>query len=182
MTAVTAYRARIDGLGMAPGYRRRAGGAPELPAAQDPQDLVMEQSVAGDGAAAVGTRHAGEVAEAAARLLDDHLDRRHVPQRDLRLGGHVDSALGDHHVRPEVAEAAPAPAAPLQFEEALRQAVLRPRGDAGVAELRVLEVRHLRDPQRHAVGEGAGAEATPTTRPPSRSRAISVANTGMPRT
>src|SRR6266568_5090742 len=38
---------------------------------------------------------------------------------------------------------------------------LRPRGDAGVAELRVLEARHLRDPQRHAVGEGTGAPGRP---------------------
>ena len=57
----------------------------------------------------------GEVGEAPACLLDDHLHGGEVPLADAdRVDGSVDGAFGDEHVRPEVAEAARVPRAPRE--------------------------------------------------------------------
>lgn len=48
-------------------------------AAQLLQDPGVQQAVTADDAAAVGTRHAGQVGEDAARLLHDDLEGRDVP-------------------------------------------------------------------------------------------------------
>ncbi len=61
--------------------------------------------VADRGVVLVG-RLAVAVGERATGLLDDHPDRGHVVDRDAdRVDRHVDGALGDEHVLPEVAEA-----------------------------------------------------------------------------
>ena len=54
-------------------------------AADDRQRGVVQRPVGRDRVAAGGGRDAAEIGEAAARLLDDHLRRGEIPQRDDRL-------------------------------------------------------------------------------------------------
>ena len=81
----------------------------------------------------------GQVGEPAACLLENHLQRRDVPMRDLWLGGQVDRAFGDQQVAPEVA-VRPGPPGPCgQVQEAVEAAAFLPAGDRGVREGRVLQ-------------------------------------------
>src|SRR5918996_5844797 len=141
--------------------RHRCLGSLACPLGSGPQGRehpIVEQAVGRDRAAPGGGRGATEVGEAAAGLLDDHLGCRQVPELDLRFDGQVGGSLGDQHVAPEVPERPGSPAAASQLKELLAEAVLLPH-------------RRCR----------AGAEATPTSTRPSRSRAIKVAQTGTPR-
>src|SRR6266581_4523710 len=73
------------------------------------EHLAVQEAVGGHRAAAVWGRLSREIGERATRLLDDHLQRRQVPQRDFGLGADVDSALSDKNMGPEVAVGAGAP-------------------------------------------------------------------------
>ena len=87
-----------------------------------------------------------EGGEPAAGLADDHVERGHVVELELGLGGDVDGALGEQHVGPEVAVGAGAPAAAGERHEVLEQAAVLPAGERRVGQRRVLEaayVRHL---------------------------------------
>ena len=83
----------------------------------------MQVAVGADDAAAVGGRALPDrsVKRPPASSHDD-LERGQVPQRDFRLGGDVDRALGDQHVRPEVPVRAGPPDRPGQREEPVEPA------------------------------------------------------------
>src|ERR1700704_640227 len=72
-----------------------------------------------------------EVAELPAGLCHDRLDRGVVPQRELRVDGSIEGALGDEHVLPEIAKT---PGMPGQGLEPRQVASMRAR-DARLAEL-----------------------------------------------
>src|SRR5580700_3768145 len=119
-------------------------------------------SVAADDAAAVRRRYPVQTGEPAARLLDDDLQGRQVPERDVGLGRDVDRALRDQHVRPEVAEAAGPPDRLAQRQEPVQPARLGPAADPRVGERRVRELADLRYPAPAGAGErlaGPGAAA-----------------------
>ena len=157
--------------------------------------VVVQQPVGRDHVAGVDARVAAHVGAPAAGLLDHHLHRGDVPHREpADLDRDVDRAVGHQHVRPEVAEAAHAPAAPRQREELRVEADRLERVDRVVREVRVLDaadLRHRHRRRRRAARRSprapdqrdpsAGADTTPATRSPSTSSAMSVAHTGMPR-
>ena len=107
------------------------------------------------------------VAEPPAGLLDDDLRCREVPDGYAdRVDGAVDCALGDEHVRPEVAEATGVPAAAREVGKLVLEARRRSR-----------RPRRARPSRRGcvAVGERAPRRARPTSgaraRAPRRPRA-----------
>ncbi len=85
--------------------------------AEERQRGLVEVPVGGERVAAERAVGAVEGGEPAAGLGDDHVERRHVVELQLRLGRDVDRALGDEHVRPEVAVGPGAPAASRRREE-----------------------------------------------------------------
>lgn len=74
-------------LALAPAVVARWG---RRSAPESPQRGVVQQPVARQRVAASGTWLAVEAGEPTPRFGHDHLERREVPQRDLRLGGEVD--------------------------------------------------------------------------------------------
>ena len=72
----------------------------------------MQVPVGHQGVAAVAADDAGEVGEAPAGLLDDHLGGGEVPGVGPGVHGDVDQALGDQAVVPEVAERRGSPSTP----------------------------------------------------------------------
>ena len=137
--------------------------------------------------------------ERAAGLADDHVERGHVVDLELGLGGDVDGALGHQHVGPEVAVRAGAPAPALSERKSSSLAALLPAAQRGVGQRGVLEPAtsetwhrvalssdlpvHAPSPfEAHQRRCSAGAETTPTTTSSSTASAISVAHTGTPRT
>ena len=63
--------------------------------AEERQRLVVQPAVAGQRVAAGRAGRAVERGERAAGLAHDHVERGHVVELELRLGGEVDGALGD---------------------------------------------------------------------------------------
>ena len=88
--------------------------------------LVVQQPVGRYRAPAVGGAVPGEIGEPAAGLLDDHEQRREIPERHDGLGRDVGRALGHEDVAPEVAEAAGAPHLLRQRLELVLEAELAP--------------------------------------------------------
>ena len=86
----------------------------------------MEAPVGADDASGGWAAVTRQVGERAARFLYEHLQRRHVPERDLGFGADVDGSFGDQAMRPEVAECAVAPDGLGQFEKAFQTADLGP--------------------------------------------------------
>ena len=126
----------------------------------------MEPAVAGQRVAAERPGGAVERGERATRLPDDDVERGHVVELELRLGGEVDGALRDEHVGPEVAVGPGAPAAPRQRHERVEPVVLVPAGERRVGQRRVVEPGHvgdvaLRGPQQRLAGPGAAVLGGP---------------------
>ena len=165
--------------------------------AEERQRLVVQPAVAGQRVAAGGPGRAVERGEHAAGLADDHVERGHVVELELRLGGEVDGALGEQHVGPEVAVRPGPPAAPGQRQERVEPVRARPsrrtrsrtarRRRAGTRRRRgtrealssdwpVQAPPSLRRPP--AALQHAARTRTPTTTSSSTISAISVAHTG----
>ena len=161
--------------------------------AEERQRLVVQPAVAGERVAAQRPGAPVQRGEHAARLAHDHVDRGHVVQRQLRLGGQVDRPLGEQHVGPEVAEGPGAPAAPRERQEVVEAAALVPPRQRGVGQRRVVEAGHV----GHAAGAGveqraarpraaalgrppAAVEPAGLTRTPPRPRRRSSARSGSP--
>src|SRR4051794_37700665 len=85
--------------------------------------------------------------------------------RDLRFDRNLRRALGDEHVRPEVAEAARAAAAANEIEKSPADSEVLEAGNVVVAELRAVDVIDRRHVNRRPVAERAFA----ARRPPSPS-------------
>ena len=160
------------------------------------EHLVVQQAVRGDRAPAVGARDAVEIGEATTGGFDDHHRRGEIPDRQaLRFHRDVDRAVGHHHVGPEVAETPRAPTAPLERQDRVAatdgfeavavasharcasstRATFDTRHRLAVAERTITSARPT------TAHPSAGADTTPTSRAPSRSSAMRVAHTGMPR-
>src|SRR4051794_22047133 len=90
------------------------------------EDLLVQQAVRAHHTAAVGAVRARQGPEPAARLFDDRLQGREVPQRHLGLARDVHRALRDQHVRPEVAERSRPPHFPRQGEQHVQPILLLP--------------------------------------------------------
>ena len=125
-------------------------------------------------------RTPAEVGERPARLLDDHLQRGEIPQRDGRIAGDLGRPLGNEHVLPEVAEAARAPAPPAELEQrrriglapvldarrctaARRPARAPPRPSAAGLGCPVLGHERARPPRAPTIGDRARARTTTPT-------------------
>jgi len=113
----------------------------------------VETPVGDDRAAAGGAVDAVERGEPAAGLDHDGHQRGHVVEREIGLGRHVDAALGEQHVRPEVPVGAAAPDLPLQVEERLEAAGALPFGEVGVRQRGVAQVGHGGDVQAAGGGQ-----------------------------
>ena len=99
------------------------------------QQLVVQQAVGRGRVAAVRARAAVETGEAAAGLAARSIAFAAMShRRQFRFGADVHRALGDHHVRPEVAVGARAPHLAGQVEEAVQPALVLPAGQRGVRE------------------------------------------------
>src|SRR5215207_4895318 len=116
---------------------------PRSGTAQQGQDLVVDQAVRAQAAAAGWGRLAGEIAEPAAGLLDDDLERGDVPDGRLRLQSRIGSALGDQQVDPEVAVPNRPPTGHREVEERLTIATADPALDAAVQDVGIGEASHL---------------------------------------
>ena len=123
------------------------------------------------------------VGEHAARLLDDRRGPR--PRRTIAMPtasiGHVDRALGDEHVLPEVAEPTGSPAALLQFDEPAGQTepvptVVERHAHLGVGECRRRPRRGSAARRRTRRGRGppTTADRAPAPTPPRRPRRAST--------
>src|SRR5260221_12284672 len=97
---------------------------------QEVKHLAVQTAVGAHHAAAVRRGLAGQVGERAARLLHDDLQRGHVPERDLRFGGHVDRAFRDQHMGPEIAVRTGPPDRAGQAEKSAQPALALPAGQA----------------------------------------------------
>ena len=131
------------------------------------------------GAAVVGAGVAVEVGEATACLLDEHEQRREIPDLEpVRLDRDVDRTLGHERVLPEVAEAPAPPAAPGEREELVGESGGVERRDAVVGEVRVLDradaarpgSAHRRGTRRRPGSPTTGARAPGRRRGRARAR------------
>ncbi len=123
-----------------------------------------------------GPRSPVEVRERAAGLAHQDVERRDVPQLDLRLGGDVDGTLGHQAVGPEVAVAAHPPHRVGELDELVAQPESaqpvirsgeRQAGRAEVVDTGHRELPRAPPPKRR---ERALAVARPTIGGPARAR------------
>ena len=127
----------------------------------------MQQPVGAHGAAAVRRRLAGQVGKNSSGLLDDHLQRGEIPERDHGLGGNIHRAFGYQDVRPEIPVGAGPPDRSGQVQESVHPAALLPAGHVGVRKRGVLQRRDLGHPAAGRLGQPpAGPCAAAAGRPP----------------
>ena len=133
----------------------------------------------------VETNWPRDLADPAAGLEHDRLERCVVPERERRVDAGLERALGDEHVLPEIAEPTRMPDKRLEPREVVRRTCTRrSRRRASQPTRRRSASRSRTRPRRAQPTNGARAPVQMRRRSticPSRSSAISVAHTGIPR-
>ena len=110
-----------------------------LDGADEAERRVMQDAVAGQDVAAVGSVNPVERGEPAAGFAHDDVKGSHVVELELWLRSKVDRALGHEHVGPEVAVRPSAPAPTGQGEEVVEPTALLPATQARVRQRRIVE-------------------------------------------